>query len=100
MDTIYSIDESIKNNNIVNLIYSIYSGEHSIIKNTVITSIIDYWKFVSYYEDEEDDDIIEEQNNKCSYFYFNYYLRDAIAYINENEQSDNLDILLECLNEL
>ena len=43
MDIIFAINENIKNYNIVNLIYS-YLGEHPIIENTDITSIINYWE--------------------------------------------------------
>ena len=65
---IFPINENIKNYNIVNLIYS-YLGKHPITENTDITSIVDIWKFVSYYEYKESD-IIEEENNKFSYFIF------------------------------
>ena len=99
MDIIYAINENIKNYNIVNLIYS-YLGEHPIIENTDITSIINYWEFVSYYEYEEEDNTIEEENNKFSYFYFNYYLRDDLAYENYNEQSVNFEQYINYLNEL
>ena len=98
MDVIYAINENIKNYNIVNLIYS-YLGEHPIIENTGITSIINYWKFIRSYEYDKDN-TIQEENNKFSYFYFNYYLRDDLTYENYNEQSVNFEQYINYLNEL
>ena len=60
MDIIYAINEKIKNNNIINLIYS-YLGEHPIVENTDITNSIDNWNY----------DCTEYS---FSFYYFNTYM--------------------------
>ena len=86
MDMIYALNDKIKNNNIINLIYS-YLGEHPIVKNTDITDSIDNYNFDLCTDDMENE-------YTFTFYYFNSYM-----FENYIEPSDDYEDYLIRLHE-
>ena len=80
MDIIYALNDKIKNNNIINLIYS-YLGEHPIVENTDITHSIDNW------------------NYDCTEYTFSFYYFNSYMFENYIEPSDDYEDYLTRLQE-
>jgi len=80
MDIIYALNDKIKNNNIINLIYS-YLGEHPIVENTDITNSIDNWKY------------------DCTEYTFSFYYFNSYMFENHIDPSDDYEDYLTRLQE-